>query len=349
MNYLQNLKIVSVDDDPQIISYMERHVAPLCLEFTPFTSPTLALEKMAVIKPDILISDIRMPLINGIELSKRVLELGMDIKIVLVSASDDVEHLVEAINIGIEKFVVKPFEMSKLIGNLKKIGRQIVLERDAEAYKKKLELDYQALKEELEKTQISIINTLGNVVETRSKETAYHVYRVASFSYLIGEKLGLSEWDRYLLERASPLHDVGKIGIPDHILNKPAALSEDEYTIIKSHTTIGYEILKESKQQILKSASIIALQHHEAWSGGGYPYGIKGEEIHIFARITAVADVFDALANSRCYREAWSIERSLDFIAQKRGVSFDPLVVDIFLDSIEDVVKIMERYKDGKS
>lgn len=202
------------------------------------------------------------------------------------------------------------------------------------------------LNKEIIDTQKEVVLTLGEVVETRSKETAYHVKRVAEISRLMAAKIGLNEDDCELIRMASPMHDVGKIGIPDAILNKPAKLTSEEYEIIKNHTIIGHDILKSSGRKILQAAAVIALQHHEWWNGEGYPHKIKGDEIHIFSRITSIVDVFDALSHKRVYKDAWSGDTVLDFIKKGSGTQFDPELVKVFFDSIADIMKIVDEYKD---
>jgi HD-GYP domain-containing protein (c-di-GMP phosphodiesterase class II) len=208
-------------------------------------------------------------------------------------------------------------------------------------------LDAAMLHEEIEATQQEIIFTLAETGELRSKETGYHVKRVAEFCRLLAAKHGLSEDETDLLNLSSPMHDIGKIAIPDAILLKPGKLNADEWAVMKSHTTLGYDILKHSERRLLKAAAVIAKEHHEKWDGTGYPSGIKGEDIHIFGRITAMADVFDALANTRVYKPAWELDRIVELFKAEKGRQFDPDLVKVFLDNIDKVVKIQETYKDA--
>jgi len=202
------------------------------------------------------------------------------------------------------------------------------------------------LTEEIVATQREVVLTLGEVVETRSKETAQHVKRVAEYSYLLAIKAGLSEERAQLLRMASPMHDVGKIGIPDSILFKPGKLTEEEFNIIKTHTVIGHSILKNSPRRIMRTAATIALQHHERWDGGGYPHGLVEDETHIYGRITALADVFDALACDRVYKKAWPLEDVLAYVRDQRGRQFDPVLVDIFLENVGEMRGIRDTYPD---
>ncbi|MFD0697002.1 DUF3369 domain-containing protein [Paenibacillus sp. GCM10027628] len=204
------------------------------------------------------------------------------------------------------------------------------------------------LNDELESTQKEIIYTMGEITETRSQETGHHVKRVAEYSRLLAIKYGLSEQEAEVVRLASPMHDVGKVGIPDAILNKPGKLTEDEFDIMKTHSNLGYEMLKHSNKQVLNAAAIIAQQHHEKYDGTGYPQGLKGEEIHIYGRITALADVFDALCSDRVYKKAWELDRVLELLETERGRHFDPAIVDLFMANLDEFIAIKDSYKEQR-
>jgi len=202
---------------------------------------------------------------------------------------------------------------------------------------------------EIIETQKEIIHTLGEVVETRSKETANHVLRVGEMAELLARRAGLGEDEAVILRVAAPMHDVGKVGIPDAILHKPGRLTEEEYETIKTHTVIGGEILGKSRRRIIKSAAVVARQHHEHWDGQGYPDGLAGEDIHVFGRITAIVDVFDAVINRRCYREARQLGEVVDMLRQGRGSHFEPRLVDVFLAHLTEFVAIVKAHPDGET
>ncbi len=208
------------------------------------------------------------------------------------------------------------------------------------------EIEAILLQEEIDATQKEIIFTLAETGEMRSKETGNHVRRVADISYLLAKEYGLSDHECDVLRHASPLHDIGKIAIPDAVLLKPAILEPEERVIMEKHTTLGYEILKHSDRKILKAAAIVAYEHHENWNGKGYPNGLQKEDIHIYGRITAVADVFDALANDRYYKKAWELDRILDLFKEERGKHFDPELTDIFFENLAAFTSINKKYKD---
>lgn len=194
--------------------------------------------------------------------------------------------------------------------------------------------------------QKDVIYTMGTIGETRSNETGNHVKRVAEYSKILAIKYGLDEDEANLLKLASPMHDIGKVGIKDEILNKPGKLTEKEFKIMKTHSTLGYNMLKKSDKPILKAAAIVAREHHEKWDGSGYPKKLAGEEIHIYGRITAIADVFDALGSKRVYKDAWPLEKIFKLFKEERGKHFDPKLVDLFFDNFEDLNEVRLKYQD---
>ncbi len=202
------------------------------------------------------------------------------------------------------------------------------------------------LHEEIEETQRELVYKLGEIGETRSKETGNHVKRVAQYSKDLAMLYGLNKEDCEILFAASPMHDIGKVGIPDEILKKPGKLTTEEFNIMKSHSTIGYNILKGSQRPVLKAAATIAKEHHEKYDGTGYPRGLKGQEIHIFGRITALADVFDALGSDRYYKKAWEDEKIFNLIKKEKGKHFDPILVDLFINNIEIFLETRDKYTD---
>ncbi|MCK5111346.1 MAG: PAS domain S-box protein [Arcobacteraceae bacterium] len=202
------------------------------------------------------------------------------------------------------------------------------------------------LHKEIEDTQKEIVYKMGEIGESRSKETGNHVKRVAEYSKILAHLYGLSEHDSDILFTASPMHDIGKVGIPDSILKKPGKLTDEEFDLMKTHTDIGYSILKGSKREVLKAASIVSNEHHEKWNGRGYPQGLKGEDIHIYGRITAVADVFDALGSDRCYKKAWDDKKIFKLFEEEKGEQFDPKLIDLFFENKDMFLEIREKYKD---
>ena len=203
-----------------------------------------------------------------------------------------------------------------------------------------------SLNNEIEEAQWEMVYLLGGAVETRSKETGNHIKRVAELSELLARQIGLGSKHAELIKWASPLHDVGKIAIPDAILNKPGKLDAQEWEIMKTHAEEGYRMLCKSNKEVIQLASRIAHDHHEHWNGAGYPNNKKGEAISIEGRITAVADVFDALCSKRCYKQAWSYDEAFDYMQQSSGEQFDPQLIEALFNTKEAVLEIYETYKD---
>ncbi|OWA33989.1 hypothetical protein B9G55_16770 [Saccharibacillus sp. O16] len=201
------------------------------------------------------------------------------------------------------------------------------------------------LNEEIDRSQKEIIFTLGEIAETRSKETGHHVKRVAEYSGLLAWLAGLPEPECELIRMASPMHDIGKIAISDEILNKPGKLTPEEYTIMQTHSEIGHSMLKHSLRPIMQAAATIASQHHEKYDGSGYPNRLAGEDIHLYGRIVAIADVFDALASERVYKKAWELERIIALFREERGRHFDPRLTDLFLEHVGEFWKIRNLYE----
>ncbi|OIP53961.1 MAG: hypothetical protein AUK54_07380, partial [Helicobacteraceae bacterium CG2_30_36_10] len=202
------------------------------------------------------------------------------------------------------------------------------------------------LNDAIEETQREVIYAMGEIGETRSKETGNHVKRVALYSKELALLYGLSHKEADLLQMASPMHDIGKVGIPDAILNAPRKLDQQEWVIMQTHAQLGYDMLKSSNKPILKAAATVAHEHHEKWDGSGYPRGISGEDIHIYGRITAVADVFDALGSERVYKKAWKLDDILELFNKESAKHFDPKLVTLFLDNLDIFLKIRDSHND---
>ncbi|WP_269630239.1 DUF3369 domain-containing protein [Pelomonas sp. BJYL3] len=202
------------------------------------------------------------------------------------------------------------------------------------------------LREEIADTQRSTVYIIGEAVEKRSKETGAHVRRVGELAALLAELVGMKAGDVEFMRQAAPLHDVGKIGIPDRVLNKPGKLDEEEWEVMQTHARIGYELLSKSDKRILQLGAIIAHEHHERWDGQGYPRGLAGEQIHVAGRIVALVDVFDALVSDRCYKKAWSFDETLAYVKAQAGTQFDPTLVELMLSHLDAVQEIYQRLPD---
>lgn len=234
-----------------------------------------------------------------------------------------------------ERYLVELYSKNVLTAIQSVLFNQEILQKQIEINQKNMEII---------ETQQEMVMKLGEVVEFKSKETANHTNRVAEMAIVIGKELGLTKEECTLLRFSAPMHDIGKIGVEDRLLNKPSKLTAEEYTLIKHHSMIGYDLFKNSKRELLNTCAIVALQHHERWDGSGYPQGLSGENIDLFGRIVALVDVFDALTHARVYKSAWSIEEAKEYIINEKGKHFDPKVVEAFLQTLPKIVNVMQEF-----
>ncbi len=299
---------------------------------------------------DLVLLDIMMPELNGIETFKIMKEDPklQDIPVVFLTAKTDIDTIEEAFKLGAVDYITKPFHPGELLARVKThlelYRAKKILELNNISLKSQLVETEKRVRTELELAQQEIIDTLMEIVESVSDETGRHVKRVAEISRLLAhESPALSIEDEELIYLASPMHDIGKLFIPHEILHKPGKLTQTEFEIMKTHTTKAHRVLKVSNRKMLNAADIIATQHHEKWDGSGYPYGLKGEEIHIYGRIVAIADVLDALTHKRSYKDAWNIDEAFDYIKERKGTQFDPKLVDILLHNREKVESILKE------
>lgn len=303
---------------------------------------------------DLILVDLNMPVMDGFEVVRQMKRRNEEIPVIVISGQGDISSAMEAIRVGAVDFLAKPINnYSVLTHAMAKAFERRRLLQENRLYQEHLEQQVEKrtrelfiLNKEIIDTQKEVVLTLGEVVETRSHETAKHTKRVAEFSYLLAQILGIDEDNAQLLRLSSPMHDVGKIGIPDNILHKPGRLDPEEFEIMKTHTTIGYDILKHSKRPIIKTAAEVSLHHHENWDGSGYPAGLKGEEISVFGRITKLVDVFDALLHKRSYKQSWELDRVLHFIEENKGRCFDPDMANSLLNNTDKFVEINNCYPD---
>ena len=303
--------------------------------------------------PDLVILDLHMPQMSGHDLLIDLKQTHPDIPKIVMSGVGVISEAMQTVEEGGWDFISKPIpDLDVLLHKISLVEEKANLIRQNRLYQEHLEqlvekktADVQRLNLQIIETQKEIVAKLGDVIETRSKETGNHVRRVARISRLLALSFGLSPDQAEIIRMASPLHDVGKIGIPDEILNKSGKLTAAEFEQIKTHTTIGYNMLKDSDQPIIQTAAIIAEQHHERWDGQGYPKGLKGGEIHIFGRITCLADIYDALRQKRPYKEAWDEISTRNYIKENNGSIFDPHLVKLFLQNLLEIEKIVRDYQ----
>ena len=313
-----------------------------------------AIEKARSEHPDVILLDIIMPVMNGIEACKKLKEDPdtFPIPVVMVTALGDVGHRVEGLRAGADDFITKPFDKGEIllrVQNLLKVKKyndllkdySNLLEKEVEERTKELVEAYY----KLDRAYLEVIQRLGRAAEFRDDETGEHTKRVGIMCGVLARELDLDEERAKHIEYATPLHDLGKIGIPDCILLKPGKLTPKEFEIMKKHTIIGAEILKGSEHPVMRIAETVALSHHERWDGKGYPYGLKESEIPLEARICTVIDFFDACTSDRVYRPAMEVDKVLDMIKAERGKAFDPIIVDAFFRCLDEIMKVRERYR----
>jgi len=297
---------------------------------------------------DLILLDIMMPNMDGFDVCKKIKEnlKTKNIPVIFITAKTDDDSIETAYDLGGVDYITKPFRAREV---LSRISNHLALSEQShhlEQMVKEKTQELQDINKEIAETQKEVVFTMGTIGERRSKETGNHVKRVALYSELLALHYGLCEKESNLLKEASPMHDIGKVAIADSILNKPAKLTAEEFNIMKEHAVLGHEMLKHSTRPLLKTAAIVAIQHHEKWDGTGYPKGLKGEEIHIYGRITALADVFDALGSDRVYKSSWSDDKIFNLFKKERGKHFDPKLIDIFFKYIDEFLQIRDSLAD---
>ncbi len=342
--------VLVIDDQAtsrQILAQIVRSIDEF-LEVEAFDCAPPALEWLRNNPADLILTDYKMPGMNGIEFLElaRALPRAQHVPIVVITSHEQNDIRYRALELGATDFINKPIDHAECrarFHNLLELQRQrLIIENRANWLEEQVKAATHAIRVREHETLLR----LAKAGEYRDEETGNHVIRMARFSRVIAETLGLDEAECESIELAAPMHDIGKIGIPDQILLKPGKLTPEEFEIIKEHTVIGYEILKGSPSKYLKMGAEIALGHHEKFDGSGYPYGLAGEDIPMSARIVAVADVFDALTSSRCYKPAWSDQDALGLLLSESGKHFDPQCVDAFLSQITRIREIRAALSD---
>lgn len=300
--------------------------------------------------PDLVIVDYMMPDIDGLEFIRLLRESSNceGVPVVMITANDQKQLRYRALELGANDFLTKPVDKVEFLART----RNMLIVSDA---RKQLTDRAAWLADEVRKATAEIVAReretvfrLCKAAEYRDPETGAHILRMAHFSRLIARGLGLSVADQQLLLEAAPMHDIGKVGIPDHILLKPGRLDAAEFELMKQHAQYGFELLQGSSSMVLQTGAEIALGHHEKFDGSGYPQGLSGTNIPVFSRIVAVADVFDALTSERPYKKAWTLEAAVDFLLAGSGKHFDPTCVAAFLDAWEEVLEIRTRYQEDE-
>ena len=364
--------VMVVDDEPINVKVTRKYLEREGYErFVTLTDGVGAVEAVIRERPDVVLLDVMMPEVSGLEVLRDIRahkEVGHT-PVFILTASTEEQTKRRALELGATDFLTKPVSPNDLIP---RVRNALILKAHHDhlsGYAHELEERVRERTVELLETQLEVVHCLGRAAEFRDSETGNHIVRVGLFAGIIGRALGLGTRRTELLEHAAPLHDVGKIGIPDAILLKPDKLTPDEFELMskhavlgksvlqptsrgdtdlwRSHVSIGAKIIGDTDFPLLKTAAVVALTHHEKWDGSGYPLGLAGEDIPIEGRITAVADVFDALSSRRPYKPAFPREKCFAIMEQGRGSHFDPQVLDAFFAAGEEVVEVQLRYPDA--
>lgn len=303
------------------------------------TNPMIANVKYAQKRHHIVLIDYNMPGMTGSELIQKILSVDPNAYCIVITALADKEVRLECLDKGAKDFVNKPFDLAEIMARVKNTAISSLMAR-------KLEEQVKEKTDQLEQSQSEIIKRLSMAAEYRDNETGNHIIRMSWLSSFLGELYGFEPDRTETFKLASAMHDVGKIGIPDHILLKPGPLTGDEWIIMKRHSMIGHDLLHNDHFPLMQMAANIAAQHHEKWDGTGYPFGLAGEDISIEARIVAIADVYDALTSVRPYKKAWTHEDAVAHIMSQKGKHFDPKLIDIFEKNHMIIQKTMEQWHD---
>ncbi|MEO1617482.1 MAG: HD domain-containing phosphohydrolase [Planctomycetota bacterium] len=355
-----------VDDEPINIKLIQKHLRSSGYQdFITTSESREAIHLVCTSRPDIVILDVVMPEVSGLDILRdlRKSRQTSHLPVLVITASTDEQTKIDALELGATDFLHKPVKPTELIP---RVRNALVLKTHHDqmvAYSRRLESEVAQRTADLAQSRQEVIHVLACAAEYRDQETGNHVIRVGRFAGIIARAIGCNESDSELIEQAAILHDAGKIGITDSILLKPGKLTADEYELMKRHCEFGERILKAqpsdasqrfvrnarvrlTRSPVLRMAAVIARTHHEHWDGSGYPDGLSGEDIPLVGRITAVADVFDALSSRRCYKEAMEIDKCRDIMVAEKGKQFDPRIVDAFLNRFDEVTEVVEQLAD---
>jgi putative two-component system response regulator len=340
--------ILVVDDDPAVQRMLSRILGRSGYQVLIANGGQEAFEKIATNLPDLIMLDLSMPMLDGFEVATHLKSSPetLDIPVILITGFDSSHNHVKALDAGANDFLSKTAEPEEILARVRSHLKIKKLNDQLSEYRASLEETVSRRTAQLKDASLEIIWRLTAASEYRDNETGAHIKRMSQYSAAIAQKMGLPHKAVEAILYAAPMHDIGKIGIPDKILLKPGKLDAQEWEIMKMHTIIGANILEGSMIGFVRMGAMIAITHHEKWDGSGYPKGLKGRQIPLAGRIVPLADVFDALTSKRPYKEAFSIEKSYRIIEQGRGNHFDPDVVDAFFSIQDKILDIKDKHQD---
>jgi putative two-component system response regulator len=333
-NRLHDMRIIVVDDEPANLTLLTSLLKRWHFnDVVAINDPTQVVETFTQQVPDLLLLDLNMPGLSGFDVMRLLTpwtEGSTPVPVVMLTADTTRSSKHEGLTLGARDFLTKPFDPEEVrlrVGNLLEMRR---LQIELKAHSEQLEERVQLRTHQLEQARLEVVERLALAAEYRDDDTHQHARRIGRTTALLAADLGLPRLAVERIYRAAPLHDIGKIAIPDSILLKPGKLTAEEFDTVKTHTILGARILTGSQSELLRTAEEIALSHHERWEGTGYPHGLRGDEIPLAGRLVAVADVFDALTHRRPYKPAWPLDDAVNEILDQRGRHFDPEIVDVF-------------------
>ena len=336
-------RILIVDDEVEVTHILEKLLRKSGFsELVVKNRPIEALDYCREAQPDLVILDLHMPEFSGFEVLQHLKNLNADFElppVMMLTADSNSAFRSKAFYLGALDFVDKPFELD-IVGKVRNLLERRLQRKELYEHKKMLELKMESALSELRETRVEMAMRLGLAAEHRDDDTGEHVSRICHYTRIMALAYGESEARADMIGLAAKLHDIGKLAIPDSILQKPGKLTSQEFETMKSHTVVGAAILGSANSKLLQLAEVIALNHHERWDGEGYPAGLKGEEIPLPARAVAVCDGFDALVSERPYKTAWPVEKAVEFLKEQSGRHFDPSMVDLFLQNLDKILAV---------
>ncbi len=338
-------KILAIDDNILNVQILKKILSNAgFINITTTTDPTQAISLYKEVQPDLILLDLNMPKMDGFAVMIQLAILNPDdyLPLLVLTAEDETIRF-KALQSGAKDFLHKPYEHLDVVLRSRNIIEVRLLYNQIKKQNVSLDEQIDGWIKEIRDTRLEVIQRLAIAAELRDAGTGKHIYRMSRYCQLLALAMGYTKEQGELVLTTAPLHDIGKIAIPDTILLKPAKLEPHEFEIIKTHTTLGAKMLSGSDSVFLKMAEIIALTHHERWDGSGYPQGLNGEDIPLIGRICALADVFDALSSARPYKPAWSFEQTMAEIKKMKGIHFDPKLVDAFVDIGKDIKDVHDK------